>query len=222
MTPQSTAPGQGADREPTELELLLPFHAAGTLSPREARRVEEALARDADLARQYKAVQDEYSEAIALNESLGAPSPRAMQTLFAAIDAEPARKLSFNPLQRIAGFFSSLAPRTLAWSAIAGAVAILLQAGVIGAVLKNRGPIQTASYQAQDNGAAVLLRFAPDANISDISQLLTNYSARIVSGPNAGMFRISIGDKPLSKQDLAQLVTKLQGEKIVSLAVPAE
>ena len=36
--------------ERQEIEALLPWHAAGTLSPREARRVEDALARDASLA----------------------------------------------------------------------------------------------------------------------------------------------------------------------------
>src|SRR3979490_3233932 len=108
------------DQEPSEIEMLLPFHAAGTLSARDARRVDEALASDPDLARQYAVIQDEYAETILLNESLGAPSTPAMQKLFAAIDAEPARKssASFNPLMRIAGFFSSLAPRTLAYSAI--------------------------------------------------------------------------------------------------------
>ena len=79
-----------------------------------------------------------------LNESLGAPSARAMQKLFAAIDAEPARKPSavaaVSPT-RFAGFFASLSPRTLAWSASIGALALLLQAGVIGAVLmKNQPP----------------------------------------------------------------------------------
>lgn len=61
-----------------------------TLSARDARRVEEALARDPELAKQYSAIRGEYEETIHLNETLGAPSARAMQRLFAAIDAEPA------------------------------------------------------------------------------------------------------------------------------------
>ena len=72
--------------------MLLPWHAAGTLNARDARRVDEALARDPELARQYAVIREEYAETIDLNESLGAPSARAMQKLFAAIDAEPARK----------------------------------------------------------------------------------------------------------------------------------
>ena len=117
--------------------MLLPWHAAGTLNARDARRVDEALARDPELARQYAVIREEYAETIDLNESLGAPSARAMQKLFAAIDAEPERKpsASLNISARISGFFASLSPRTLAWSASLGALALLVQAGVIGAVL---------------------------------------------------------------------------------------
>src|ERR1700712_4953108 len=95
------------DQEPSEIEMLLPFHAAGTLNARDARRVDEALASDPDLARQYAVIREEYAETIHLNESLGAPSARAMQKLFAAIDGEPVRKpsLSTNIAPRIAGFF---------------------------------------------------------------------------------------------------------------------
>ena len=78
-------------KSPTKSRLLLPWHAAGTLNARDARRVEEALARDPELARQYAVIREEYAETIGLNETLGAPSARAMQKLFAAIDAEPAR-----------------------------------------------------------------------------------------------------------------------------------
>src|SRR3979411_1197311 len=134
------------DQEPSEIELLLPFHAAGTLNARDARRVDEALASDPELARQYAVIQQEYAETIHLNESLGAPSARAMAKLFAAIDGEPARSPSAwsNVSAGIAEFFAKLSPRTLAWSASLGALALLLQAGVIGAVLVKN---QTATFQ---------------------------------------------------------------------------
>src|SRR5690348_3576053 len=85
-----TAAKRVTDDEPGDVEALLPWHAAGTLSTRDIRRVEEALARDPDLAKQYAVIRDEYVETISLNESLGAPSLSALQKLFAAIDAEPA------------------------------------------------------------------------------------------------------------------------------------
>ena len=80
------------EHEPGDLELLLPWHAAGTLNALDARRVEDALARDPEFARQYAAIREEYAATMGLNENLGAPSMRAMQKLFAAIDAEPVRR----------------------------------------------------------------------------------------------------------------------------------
>jgi hypothetical protein len=73
-----------------EIEELLPWHATGTLSRRDADRVEQALAGDRELARRYDLVLQELAETIHLNETIGAPSPRAMEKLFAAIDAEVA------------------------------------------------------------------------------------------------------------------------------------
>jgi hypothetical protein len=79
------------ERERHEIESLLPWHAAGTLDRGDAERVERALAEDGELAQRYALVREELAETICLNESLGAPSPRAMEKLFAAIDAEEAR-----------------------------------------------------------------------------------------------------------------------------------
>jgi hypothetical protein len=219
------------DQEPSEIEMLLPFHAAGTLSARDSRRVDEALARDPELARQYAVIREEYAETIDLNESLGAPSARAMQKLFAAIDAEPARRpsASLDLSARFAGFFAALSPRTLAWSASLGALALLLQAGVIGAVLvKNQtSTFETASLSTngpitRELGAPpprALVRFAPEARIADITALLDNYHASVVDGAKAGMFRLQFGNRPMMKDDVAALMSKLQSEKIVALAV---
>jgi hypothetical protein len=220
------------EQEPSEIEMLLPFHAAGTLSARDARRVEEALARDPELARQYAVIREEYAETIHLNESLGAPSARAMQKLFAAIDAEPVRRpsASLHVFARIAGFFASLSPRTLAWSASLGALALLLQAGVIGAVLVNNqnSTFQTASLSMNEPviralgpeaPPRALVRFAPDARVADITALLDNYQASIVDGAKGGMFRLQFGDKPMTKDEIAGLMSRLQSEKIVNLAV---
>ena len=225
------------DQEPGEIEMLLPFHAAGTLNARDARRVDEALASEPELARQYAVIREEYAETIRLNESLGAPSARAMAKLFAAIDAEPVRKpsLSVNVSARVSEFIARLSPRTLAWSASLGAVALLLQAGVIGAVLmKNQtSSFQTASLSMNESSSApitrdlgsaaapprALVRFAPEARIADINTLLETYQASIVDGAKGGMFRLQFGSKSLSKDGVASLLSRLQSEKIVSLAV---
>ncbi|HKU07400.1 MAG TPA: hypothetical protein VJR30_15125 [Bradyrhizobium sp.] len=219
--------------EPSEIEMLLPWHAAGTLNARDARRVEEALARDPELAKQYAVIREEFAETIHLNESLGAPSARAMQKLFAAIDGEPARKPSLTSRfsTGIAQFFASLSPRTLAWSATAAALALLLQAGVIGTVFLKGETYQTASLSGSERPAPAptrelakggtppraLVRFAPDAKMADINALLDNYQAVVVGGAN-GLFRLQFGSKSMSKDEVAGLMSKLRGEKIVSLA----
>ncbi|MGY8664597.1 hypothetical protein Q3C01_19905 [Bradyrhizobium sp. UFLA05-109] len=224
------------EQEPSEIEMLLPWHAAGTLNSRDARRVEDAIARDPELARQYAAIRAEYEETIHLNESLGAPSARAMQKLFAAIEAEPVREAGGLSLStRISTFFASLSPRTLAWSASLGAVALLLQAGVIGAVLvKNQSStFQTASLSTdapitRELGASpvapapahALVRFTPDARVADITALLDSYQASIVDGARGGMFRLQF-NKAMSNDELASLLGRMQREKVVNLAVAA-
>jgi hypothetical protein len=221
------------EQEPSEIELLLPWHAAGTLNERDAKRVEEALARDPALASQYAAIREEYAETIGLNESLGAPSARAMQKLFAAIDAEPARQpsASRNFSARFFGFFAGLSPRTLAWSGSLGALALLLQAGVIGAVLVKNQPatFETASLSnnepvtrglGPEAPPRALVRFAADARVADITALLDSYQASIVD-TRGGLFRLQFGNKAMPKDEVASLMSKLQGEKIVSLAVAA-
>jgi anti-sigma factor RsiW len=223
------------DQEPSEIEMLLPFHAAGTLSARDARRVDEALAGDPELARQYAVIREEYAETIRLNESLGAPSARAMQKLFAAIDGEPVRKpsVSVNISARLSEFFAKLSPRTLAWSAGLGAVALLLQAGVIGAVLmKQQGSsFQTASLDLKERNAPItrdlgaapaprlLVRFTPEARVADITALLDNYQASIIDGAKGGLFRLQFNGGAAGKDGIAALMSRLQKEKIVSLAV---
>jgi hypothetical protein len=244
------------EQEPGEIELLLPWYAAGTLNARDMCRVEEALAHDPVLARQYAEIQGEYAETIALNESLGAPSMQAMHRLFAAIDMDPTQSAaaSRGPGARVLRFFDSLSPRALAWSASFGALLVLLQAGMIGTVLMTN---QTATYQAvplgindravsdlamdkramrapaaaapltrslglqEPNPAHVLVRFAPDARVADITALLDDYQASIIDGGKGGTFLLQVGDKAMSKDEADNLLGRLRREKIVRLAATA-
>lgn len=226
-------------QEPGEIETLLPWHAAGTLNTRDARRVEEALARKPELVRQLAVIREEYIETIALNESQGAPSARAMQNLFAAIDAEPVREKAAprRLSSRLAGFFASLSPRTLAWSAALGALALLLQAGAIGAIMLRSQPAsyQTASLSISEPSARAvtrtlgreqppsraLVRFTPQAQMADITTLLDAYQASIIGTAQRGTFRLQFNGPPMTQDDLASLIGKLQRERIVDLAVAA-
>jgi hypothetical protein len=215
--------------ERSEVENLLPWHAAGTLSRRDAQRVDDALARDPELARRYALVRDELGETIHLNETVGAPSPRAMENLFAAIDAEPARRQagSFNLGGRVSEFFASLSPRTLAWSASAAAIAILLQAGLLAdiALKETKTGYQTASAPSTDPGvgAFTLIRFAPQASSDDITKFLEANKLSIAAGPMAGgLYKVRVAVTGIPKGELANLVKKLQADKVVGFIATTE
>jgi hypothetical protein len=214
----------------SDIEELLPWHAAGTLSRSDARRVEEALARDPELARRYALVRDEFGETIHLNETLGAPSAHAMEKLFAKIDAEPARKaaMSLNLGARVAEFFASLTPRTLAYAGSAALLAILLQAGIIASVVikdKSAGGYETASTPSTDPGvgAFTLIRFAPQATQDDVTKFLEANKFSVAAGPMAGgLYKVRVAVTGLPKAELANIVKKLQGDKVVGFIAVTE
>jgi len=215
---------------PSEIEELLPWHAAGTLSRGDAKRVEEALANDPELARRYALVREEFGETIVLNETLGAPSAHAMEKLFAKIDAEPARQsaASLNLGTRIAEFFVGLSPRTLAYAGSAAAIAIMLQAGFIASLVvkdNNGGGYQTSSAPSSDPGvgAFTLIRFAPQASQDDVTKFLEANKLQVASGPMAGgLYKVRVSMTTLPKADLAEIVKKLQTDKVVTFISTTE
>jgi anti-sigma factor RsiW len=216
------------DSERGDIEELLPWHAAGTLSLREAQSVEAALAGDPELARRYELVREELAQTVALNESLGAPSVRAMDALFAKIDAEPARHpaMSFDLGGRLRTFFASLSPRTLAYAGTAAALAIMLQAAVIGGfVIKDQsaGGYQTASAPpSATDGTYAVIQFKPQASAADITKFLETNKLSIADGPSAGgLYRVRIAAKKLPKADVTRTIKTLQIDPVIGLiAVP--
>jgi anti-sigma factor RsiW len=217
------------ENERKDIEELLPWYAAGTLSRRDARRVEAALASDAELARRLALAREELGQTIQLNETLGAPSAQAMEQLFAKIDVEPARNAaSLDIGLRVGELFARLTPRTLAWSAALAALAILLQAGFIAnIVLENRstGGYETASVpsDAKGEGAYALVRFQPLATVADIDKFLETNKLSIAGGPMAGgLFRVKVAPKPLANDAFAALIKTLQGSPVVAFIAATE
>jgi len=227
----TTIKNKVSERE--EIEALLPWHAAGTLTRREAQKVEQALAADADLAAQYATIREDLAETIVANETLGAPSARAMQKLMADIeaDASTARRAgtSFNLGAWLSETLSSFSPRTLAWSATAAALAVVLQAGLLAGmfVSERQGTsFQTASYHdvtksIPDDGSYLIMSFSPQANVADVNKLLNTYKMTVVDGPNGGnVYVVRLAMTGMPKEELARLVKQLQDEKAVTLVGP--
>jgi anti-sigma-K factor RskA len=215
---------KASERE--EIEALLPWHAAGTLNRRDAHKVEQALANDAELATQFETVRQDLVETIGLNESLGAPSARAMQKLMADIeaDASTARRVrsSFNLGEWLSDRLSSFSPRTLAWSASAAALAIVLQAGLLAGMFVNErqgGAIfDTASVQSTQSikpGTDALISFAPQATAAEITKLLQTYKMAIVEGPAGEIYTVRLAVTGIPKEELARIIKQLQDEKAV-------
>src|ERR1700686_5319992 len=103
--------------EPSEIELLLPWYAAGTLDAHESQQVEAALANDPELAARYAWVRAELEQETLVSEAAGEPSARDVKPLSAKIAALPARRPRRQPQssslgERIAEFLASLSPRT--------------------------------------------------------------------------------------------------------------
>jgi hypothetical protein len=204
------------DKERDDLETLLPWHAAGTLNRRDAERVEKALANDRELLRRFNLAREELNETIHLNETLGAPSARAMEKLFAAIDAEPARKpkVSFDLAGRLADFITGFSPRTLALAGAAGALAIVLQAGVITTgLIKHEAATEVASKQDAvsrtemasadvSDGTLAAIRFAPKADVGQITAFLLANKASMIDGPmTGGIYTIRLPESGKVKED---------------------
>jgi hypothetical protein len=216
-------------QEPSELEALLPWYAAGTLRRRDRQRVEEALRQDPALARHLDLVREELAETIHLNETLGAPSPRAAERLMAAIDAEATRKpASGSAAGWLTGFFANLSPRTMAVAASFAMLAIALQAVAIVDIFTKPqaapGITQSGEASAEHrNGTFAMVRFARQASAAEITNFLQNYQAAFVDGPTpGGVYRVRIGMTSLAKEELARIVARMRQDRVVETAEPGQ
>jgi hypothetical protein len=219
----------GKNIEPTEVEALLPWYAAGTLRRRDRQRVEDALRNDPDLARHADLVREELAETICLNESFGVPSARAMDRLMAAIDAEALAARKRGSARAVAGriatFIASFSPRTLAVAASVATLAIALQAFLlVSMVTKPQGYQNIATNEEPHwHGTFAMVRFARQASAAEITRFLENYQATLVDGPKAGgLYRVRIAVTTLAKEEFARIVSRMQQERIVEFAGPSE
>lgn len=228
MTAPSTAPSTAREDAP-ELEALLPWYAAGTLAPDDARRIEDALAHDAALASHLARIVEEREAAIVAAEALGLPSSRVSAKFFAALDAEPARRASANPLsavlRRAGEWLAGLSPQTLALAAGAAMLLVVVQGGLLTGELV-RGPSSYSAATGEDAarapGAYALVAFRPEATAQDIEASLRAVSARIADGPfPGGVFKLRIGEADMKAADREAVLARLKAAPAVRMAAPA-
>jgi anti-sigma-K factor RskA len=227
MTLSDVARQERPNTEPTEFEGLLPWYAAGTLRRRDRQRLEDALRKDQNLARQVDLVREEFAETIHLNETLGAPPPRVLDRLMASIDAEAdaARKRAPGAAAGwLTGFFANLSPRTMAVAASFATLAIALQAFMLVDIFTKPGTVVSGyGIGAERNGTFAMVRFARQASAAEITNFLQNYQAALVDGPTpSGLYRVRIAMTSLAKEELGRIVARMRQERIVESAEPAE
>lgn len=206
--------------EPSEIEALLPWYAAGTLRRRDRQRVADALRKDPALSQHVDLVREELAETIHLNETLGAPSARAAAKLMAAIDAEAeaARKRA-SPGTWLTGFFANLSPRTLAIAASFAVLAIALQASMLVGVLT--GP--RAIISSERHGTFAMVRFARQASAAEITHFLQDYQAALVDGPTpGGLYRVRLAMTSLAKEEISRIIERMRRERVVESAELSE
>ena len=81
---------------------------------------------------------------------------------------------------------------------------------------------ETASAPAitQSEGAYVLIRFQPDANVTAITNFLETNRLSIASGPSeGGLYRVRVADKNVPRSDLDRIIKTLQIDPVVGLIV---
>jgi len=220
----------GENMEPTEIETLLPWYAAGTLRRRDRQRVEDALRYDPALAHHADLVREELAETISFNESLGVPSARCMDRLMAAIDAETVAARKRNSARAVASQFAAIiagfSPRTLAFAASFAVAAIALQAFLlVSMATKPQTPFETASLSptVTGHGTFAMVRFAREASAGEITRFLEEYQATLVDGPKpGGFYRVRITMKTLAKEELTRIVSRMRQERVVESANPGD
>ncbi len=210
--------------ERDEMETLLSWYATGTLDAARRKRVEEALSRWPELRESLRLVEEDRCETIALNEGLSAPTPDAWARILTATEAEPRRRTASGRLASLARVFGLGAepnPTRLAWIGAAAAIVILIQGAALLALVTSQSgaSYQTATAKPQE-GAEILIAFAPDARIADISAFLQQRRGSIDEGPRGGMYRVRFGDRRLSKEETDALIKDLRASPIVRLALP--
>lgn len=215
----TTRPNEDAD---AILELL-PWYVAGTLGPADVKRVEDALARQPELRASLRLIEEEQDEATALNESLGAPSGAAWARVLATTQAEPRKPPMATRLAAFLGLGREPNARRLAAIAAAAALVIVLQGATIMSLLPESGPTyRTASETpAHGEGANVLIAFAPEARLDQVTDWLQAHHAVVVDGPRGGFYRLRVGDKALGKDEMAALVAGLSATPLARTVLPA-
>ena len=83
--------------------------------------------------------------------------------------------------------------------------------------------ITRRTFMQNGVGAFTLIRFAPQASQDDVTKFLETNKLQVASGPMAGgLYKVRVSMTGLPKAELAEIVKKLQGDKVVTFIATTE
>ena len=186
-----------------DIEQSLPWLANETLQGEEARAA-ETLAKESSMAAQDLEFMRGLRAQMKTMEAANSPGAQGWRRLQQQIARER------GPAIRSTGW------RNVA--AIAAAVIILLQAGIIG-YQWSQGPVTPAG----DDRATLQVRFAPDASETAIRELLQEIHGTIVDGPGAlGVYHLTIEGAEDHPELAAQALAALRAHSDIVLQAEQE
>jgi len=213
----------GSDNSPPgHDEELMPWLATGHQGGLSDRH----LGADPEITAHGRQIREEAAAAAADNEARGRPSPAVLDRVMESIAREAApRHETFRarvqrwlePLQVSSGPARAMA--------VAAALVVAAQAGVIGYLVTERAPERYQTASGEDTSAPTepgfLLRFESDANATAIAAALREAGVTIVDGPRAGGFyRVALSAPEVQSIDDAE--EALRGSSVITTLLPAD
>ncbi len=205
-----------------EIEALLPWYAAGALSPPERARVEAALAERPKLRASLVTLEEDRDETVALNEALGAPRGDVWARVMQGVEAAP-RRIPFGA--RWAGLlgFDGRSRSFLPLAATLAGVIMLVQAVTLVTLL--RPGARAPAYQTVTTGrstADALIVFAPEARMGEVAALLESAGATLAGGPKpGGLYELRLKVQPVTRAEIDAALKILSASPFVKMALPA-
>lgn len=180
-----------------EMEMLLPFYLNGSLEGTELEAIEEWLASDPAAMAALGEAEAEFSGTAAANEAIRPPAD-ALSRLAKALDAEAGRARGPAASSWLAQAWSRFmaVPAGIAWAAAAVLLALVVAQSFVQTGNRD-GDFEIAG--SDDDLAKMpfaLVKFQPDAKLSDIVAFLDQNQLTIAGGPTAdGVFRLGVPAK---------------------------
>lgn len=205
--------------ERDELEALLPFYLNGTLQGDDLARV-EAWLRDDPAAMAALAEAEAEQDATVLANEETAPPADALRRFSRSLEAETGSTPATGGsswltwlLERIVG-----APPALAWGVAAALLAVVVVQATVPAGPGGQPFTEAGIEHGSERGARLLVTFAPEAGMADISALLAEADASIVAGPRpGGIYEIALADE--DEAAFERLAALLDASTLVSRVV---